>query len=201
MVFKNVEYEKKQIMIDLQHSEIASKNAHIMNDNLIAHCVAQDIFYTVTGSSLTARQFHEMSIEIKCLQNRVVELEGDNVKLREKIQKDDHDNMVRHFSKLEVDNLNLQLKYQHLEEKVNLANAKASSDVPEFDALFELTKRDEKIQAHTNTIRNLKNIIVRLKDDARKRTQTETLKPPSMDSQIFEMQKVIDHFRLENECY
>ena len=35
-----------------------------------------------------------------------------------KIQNDDHDNMVKHFSKLEVDNLNLQLKYQHLEERV-----------------------------------------------------------------------------------
>ena len=55
-----------------------------MNDNLIAHCVAQDVFYTVTGSSLTACQFHEMSVALKVFQNRVVELEGENLKLHEK---------------------------------------------------------------------------------------------------------------------
>lgn len=51
-----------------------------------------------------------MSIALNVFKNRVVELKGENLKLREKIQNDDHDNMVRHLSKLEVDNLNLQLK-------------------------------------------------------------------------------------------
>ena len=50
--------------------------------------------------------------------------------------------MVKHLSKLEVDNLNLQLKYQHLEEKTKISKAKISSDAPEFDTYFELTKRD-----------------------------------------------------------
>ncbi|PWA78868.1 Retrovirus-related Pol polyprotein from transposon TNT 1-94 [Artemisia annua] len=40
-VFKNQEREGKQTIIDLQHSEIARKNALIMNDNLIAMCIAQ----------------------------------------------------------------------------------------------------------------------------------------------------------------
>ena len=47
----------------------------------------------------------------------------------------------------------------------------------------------------------MKNIIARLKDDAHKSNVIETQKPQSIDSQIFEMQKVIDHFRLENECF
>jgi hypothetical protein len=42
--------------------------------------------------------------------------------------------MVKHLSKLEVDNLNLQLKYQHLEEKMKISKAKTSSDISEFDA-------------------------------------------------------------------
>ena len=79
-VFKDVENECKHVTIDLQHCEIARKNALIMNDNLIAHCVAQDIFYTVTGLSLSASQFHEMFVDLKVLQNRVVELEGENLK-------------------------------------------------------------------------------------------------------------------------
>ena len=73
-----------------------------------------------------------MSVTLNVFQNRVIELEGENFKLHQKIQNDDHDNMVMHFSKLEVDNLNLQLKYQHLEERIETSNAKSSSDAPEF---------------------------------------------------------------------
>ena len=84
-VFKNVENKCKQKAIDLQHSEIARKNILIMNDNLIAKCITQDVFYTATDSSLNACHFHEMSIALNDLQNRVVELEGENLKLHEKI--------------------------------------------------------------------------------------------------------------------
>jgi hypothetical protein len=47
-----------------------------MNENLIANCIAQDVFYTVTDSALSARQFHDMSVTLNVFQNRVVELEG-----------------------------------------------------------------------------------------------------------------------------
>lgn len=86
----------------------------------------------------------------------MIELEGENVRLHTKIQNNDHDNMVRKFSKLEVDYLKLQLKYQHLEESTKISNAKTSSDAPDFDTCFELGKKDETIQAHSNTIRKLR---------------------------------------------
>ena len=75
-VFKNMENKGKQTAIDLQFSEIARKNILIMNVNLIAEFIAQDVFYTATDSTLNACQFHEMSIAFNVLQNRVVELEG-----------------------------------------------------------------------------------------------------------------------------
>ncbi|WP_254554244.1 hypothetical protein, partial [Salmonella enterica] len=71
--------------------------------------------------------------------------------MHDKIEEDDHDNMIRHYSKLEVEYLDLQLKYQHLKESVKTSNAKTSSDAPEFDAVFEINKRDEHIQVHCNT--------------------------------------------------
>ena len=85
-----MENKGKQIAIDLQHSEIARKNILIMNDDLIAKSIAQDVFYTATDSTINACQFHEMSIALNNLQNRVVELEGENLKLQEKLQNDDH---------------------------------------------------------------------------------------------------------------
>ena len=98
-----------------------------------------------------------------------------------KIQNDDYDNMVRHFSKLEVDNLNLQLKYQHLEESISISNAKTSSDAPEFDTCFELAKKDDVIQAHSNTIRKLRAQIAQLKSN--KGDETNTNYQKSIDSQ------------------
>jgi hypothetical protein len=198
-VFKNMEIKGKQIAIDLQHSEIARKNILIMNDNLISKCISQDVFYTASDSSINACHFHEMSVALNDLQNRVVELEGENLKLHEKIQNDDHDNMVKHFSKLEVDNLNLQLKYQHLEESVKRSKAKASTDVPEFDTYFELAKRDETIQAHTNTIRKLRTQIAQMKSPMY--DMVDTHKPQSADSQSFQLQNMINKLQHENDCF
>ena len=53
-VFKIEENKGKQIAKDLQHSEIARKDILIMNDNLIAKFIAQDVFYTATDSALPA---------------------------------------------------------------------------------------------------------------------------------------------------
>jgi hypothetical protein len=198
-VFKNMDNQCKQKAIDLQHSEISRKNILIMNDNLIAKCITQDVFYAATDSSLNACQFHEMSIALNNLHNRVVELEGENLKLPEKIQNDDHDNMVKHLYKLEVDNLNLQLKYQHLEEKMKLSKAKTSSDALKFDAYFELAKRDEKIQAHTNTIRLLRTQIAQLKSPMK--DVIDTHKPMSADSHNFQIQNTISLLRHENKCF
>lgn len=164
-VFKDVENEAKQLAIDLKYSEIDRKNTRIMNENLIANCIAQDVFYTVTDSALSAKQSHEISVTLNVFQNRVIELEGENLRLHTKIQNDDHDNMARNFSKLEVDNLSLQLQYQHLEESIKLSNAKTSSDAPEFETCFELSKKDDVIQAHSNTIRKLKAQIAQLKSN------------------------------------
>ena len=77
----------------------------LTNENLIARCVAQDVYFTATDSTLTACQFQTFSNALHVTQNRVIELKGENSRLREKIQNDDHDNMVRHFSKLEVGNI------------------------------------------------------------------------------------------------
>jgi predicted nuclease with TOPRIM domain len=196
-VFDEVESEGNQLAIDLKHSEIDRKNILIMNETLIANCIAKDVFYTVTDSALSARQFHEMSVTLNVFQNHVIELEGENYKLTEKIQNDDHDNMVRNFSKLEVDNLNLQLKYQHLEESIKTSNAKISSDAPEFDTCFELAKNDEVIQAHSNTIRKLKVQIAQLKSNRSDVINTNYQK--SMDSQNFQKQGIINELQHENE--
>ncbi|GJV50018.1 retrovirus-related pol polyprotein from transposon TNT 1-94 [Tanacetum coccineum] len=135
-----MEAEVDQNAIDKRYTEIERKNLLITNENLIANCIAQDMFYTVTDSTLYASRFHDLSTAYNVAMNRVVELEFENSCLLRKIEHDDHDTMIKAFSKLE-----------------------SPRDIPEFDVFFELGMRDDQIQSHKNTIRKLKVQISELK--------------------------------------
>ncbi|GJY21045.1 hypothetical protein Tco_0393611 [Tanacetum coccineum] len=76
-------------------------------------------------------------------QKRIADLESENFNLRNKIQHDDHDSMIKHFSKLEVEHFNLQLKYQNLKERFRNKKLVTSSDAPSFDLLFVIGKLNE----------------------------------------------------------
>ncbi|GJV89660.1 hypothetical protein Tco_1533598 [Tanacetum coccineum] len=152
VVFENLEAEVDQNAIALKSGEIERKNLLITNETLIANCIAQDMFYTVTDSVMNASRFHELSTPYNVAMNRDVDLEAENSKLLEKIQNNDHNTMVKDFSKLEITHLNLQLKYQHLKENLKNFKSKSSKDFLEFDAYFELGKWDDQIQGHKNTI-------------------------------------------------
>ncbi|GJY77177.1 hypothetical protein Tco_0482293 [Tanacetum coccineum] len=175
-VFKNMEAEVDQNAID-----------------------KKSVFYTVTDSALNASQFHDLSVAYNVAKTRTVELEAENSKLRDKIQNDDHDNMVKHFSKLEIDNLNLQLKYQHLKECIDTSNSKTSKDAPEFDAVFKLNKKDDQLQAHRNTIRKLKAQISQLK--ANKSDVIGTHEPTSLDSQHLKFQDTVTKLQEQNDIF
>ncbi|GJR69823.1 hypothetical protein Tco_0015888 [Tanacetum coccineum] len=70
------------------------------------------------------------------------DLESENFNLRNKIQNDDHDSMIKHFSKLEVEHFNLLLKYQNLKEHLTA----------KLNALHDLNERfraeNEKVKQH-----------------------------------------------------
>ncbi|GKD86485.1 hypothetical protein Tco_1357639, partial [Tanacetum coccineum] len=107
-----------QNAFDKKCDEIKRKNLLIENENLIAECLSKDVFYTTTDSVLTVSRFSDMHDAYNVAQKRIAELEAESSNMTHKIQKDDHDEMIKHFSKLEVEHLNLQLKYQHLKECV-----------------------------------------------------------------------------------
>ncbi|GKA62714.1 retrovirus-related pol polyprotein from transposon TNT 1-94 [Tanacetum coccineum] len=127
-----------------------------------------DVFYTATDSVMNASRFHELSTAYNVAMNCAVDLEAESSKLLENILNDDHNTMVKDFSKLEIAHLNLQLKYQHLKENLKNFKSKSSKDVPEFDAFFELGKRDDQIQGHKNTIHSqnlqLKETVIALQE-------------------------------------
>ncbi|GJR89919.1 hypothetical protein Tco_0213930 [Tanacetum coccineum] len=103
--------EKLEDKIYKKHVEIERKNLLIANDNLIADCLSKEVFYIAINSELTLSRFTEMHEAHTIVQTRCLELKAELSKLRDKVQKDDHTELVKRFSNLEVNYLNLQLKY------------------------------------------------------------------------------------------
>ncbi|GKB33110.1 hypothetical protein Tco_0872511 [Tanacetum coccineum] len=83
-VFEELEVEVDQNVVDWKHDEIERKNLLIAHDNLIIDCLSK---------------------EARCL-----ELEAKLSNLRDKIQNDNHNELVKRFSNLEI------TRAQHLEQ-------------------------------------------------------------------------------------
>nr|GFA21066.1 hypothetical protein [Tanacetum cinerariifolium] len=69
-VFENLEAEVDQNAIDLKSGKIKRKNLLITNENLIANCIAHDVFFSVTDSAITTSRFHELSTAYTVAMNR-----------------------------------------------------------------------------------------------------------------------------------
>ncbi|GJR62373.1 hypothetical protein Tco_1504535 [Tanacetum coccineum] len=154
-IFEQIEAEVGQNAVDKESAEIEKKILLIENENLIADCFPMN--------------------------SRIVNLEAEIYNLKHKIQKDDHNEMVKHFSKLKVEHLNLQLKYQHLKESFGNNKSETSQDVPAFDSVFVIRKLKEQLQGRGNTIRELKEEISQLKE--KRREADHILDFKALDSQ------------------
>ncbi|GKA89631.1 hypothetical protein Tco_0811443 [Tanacetum coccineum] len=169
--------EVDQHAVDKKCDEIERKNLLIENENLIVDCLSKDVFYTTINYVLTVSRFSDMHDAYIAAQKRIAKLETKNSDLKNKIQHDDHDEMIKHFSKLEVEHLNLQLKYQHLKECFRNKKSVTSSDAPTFESVFEIGHLKEQLQGRGNTIRELKVKILACKRNIVKQTPFLTLRP------------------------
>nr|GEU57910.1 hypothetical protein [Tanacetum cinerariifolium] len=94
--------DSNMILYDRKYDEIEWKNLLIANDNLVVDCFSKEVFYVATNSELTVYGFFEMHDAHTAVQARCPELEAELSKLKDKIKKYDHNEMVKHFSILEV---------------------------------------------------------------------------------------------------
>nr|GEX14614.1 retrovirus-related Pol polyprotein from transposon TNT 1-94 [Tanacetum cinerariifolium] len=101
-ILEELEAEVDQNVMHRKHDEIERRNLLIANDNLIVDCLSKDMFYTATDFVLTVSRFFDMHEALNAAQKRIAKLEYENSNMENKIQNDDHDVMVNHFSKLEI---------------------------------------------------------------------------------------------------
>ncbi|GJR51710.1 hypothetical protein Tco_1402231 [Tanacetum coccineum] len=203
-VFDQMEAEVDQHAVDKKCDEIERKTLFLENENLIAECMSKDVFYTTTNYVLTISRFSDMHDAYIAAQKRIAKLEAGNSSMKNKIQNDDHDEMIKYFSKLEVEHLNLQLKYQHLKERFGNKKSSTSLDAPALDLVFVIGQLEERLQGRGNTIRELKEKIFRL---SKKNNEAHPMLDfKALNSQnkylivkVDALQDLNEHFRAENE--
>ncbi|GJU27909.1 retrovirus-related pol polyprotein from transposon TNT 1-94 [Tanacetum coccineum] len=97
-------------------------------------------------AELTVSRFTEMHDAHSVVQARCLKVEAELSKLRDKIQTDDHNELVNRFSNLEVNHLNLQLKYQNLKESFGNNPPSPARETPDFDSVFVIGKMKASLQ-------------------------------------------------------
>ncbi|GKB25739.1 hypothetical protein Tco_0865140, partial [Tanacetum coccineum] len=106
-------------------------------------------------------------------------------KLRDKVKKDDHTELVKSFSNLEVNHLNLHLKYQNLKESFGNNTSPPARDALDFDSVFVIEKMKASIQGKDNAIKKLRMQISQLKDTRSEANRTLDFK--ALDFQITQL--------------
>ncbi|GJT04813.1 hypothetical protein Tco_0839275 [Tanacetum coccineum] len=196
---KKLEAEVDQHVVDRKHDEIEWKNLLIANDNLIVDCLFKDVFHVATNSELNVSSFTEMHDAHTSLKARCLELEVELSNLRDKIQKDNHDELIKRFSNLEVNHLNLQLKYQNLKESFGNNTSPPTRDVPDFDSVFVIEKMKASIQGKDNAIKKLRMQISQLNETHSEADRTLDFR--TLDFQITQLTEKINVLQEQNELF
>nr|GEV13745.1 retrovirus-related Pol polyprotein from transposon TNT 1-94 [Tanacetum cinerariifolium] len=101
-VFEELEAEVAQYAVDRKRDAIELKNLLIVNDNLIAECLSQEVFCVATNSELNIARFTEMHVANTTVEVRCLALEAELVNLRATNNHDNQKELINHFSKLEI---------------------------------------------------------------------------------------------------
>nr|GEU69570.1 retrovirus-related Pol polyprotein from transposon TNT 1-94 [Tanacetum cinerariifolium] len=163
-VFEELEDEVAQNVIDRKHDVIERRNHLIVNDNLTAECLSKEVLSVAINSELNVAQFTEMHVANTIVEAHCLELEVELSNLHDKSLYDNHEELINRFSKLEVNHLNLQLKYQNLKDSFGNNPPTPDKDTPDFDAVFIIGKMQASLQGKDNVIRQLKKQIFHLQE-------------------------------------
>ncbi|GJR89145.1 retrovirus-related pol polyprotein from transposon TNT 1-94 [Tanacetum coccineum] len=137
-IFEELEAEVDQNGIDRKHEKIERKNLLISNDNLIADCLSKEVFYVATNYELNVSSFTKMHDAHISLKARCLEPEVELSNLRDKIQKDNHDELIKRFSNLEITQLTKKINV--LQEQNELFRAENGKIKQHYKELYDFNK-------------------------------------------------------------
>ncbi|GJU13661.1 retrovirus-related pol polyprotein from transposon TNT 1-94 [Tanacetum coccineum] len=161
-VFEELEAEVDQNVVDRKHDEIERKNLLIAHDNLIADCLSKEVFYVATNSELNVSRFTEMHDAHTIVKARCLELKAELSNLHDKIQNDNHNELVKRFSNIEITQLTKKVTIlQEQNELFRAENEKIKQHYKELYDSIKIThaKHIEQTTALTTENENLKSQI------------------------------------------
>nr|GEW95539.1 retrovirus-related Pol polyprotein from transposon TNT 1-94 [Tanacetum cinerariifolium] len=121
-----------------------------------------EVFSVVTKSKLNVARFAKMHVANTSTEARCLALEAELATLCDKSHQENQGELIKHFSKLEVDHLNLQLKYQNLKDSIRNNPPTPDKDILDFDSVFVIGKMQASLQGKDNAIRQLKKQLSQL---------------------------------------
>nr|GFA22059.1 hypothetical protein [Tanacetum cinerariifolium] len=154
-VFEELEAEVAQYVVDRKHDAIERKNLLITNDNLIAECLSKEVFYVATNSELNVARFTKINVAHTIVKARCLKLKAELANLCDKSHHDNQEELINHFSKLKLNHLNLQFKYQNLKDSFGNNPPTSDKDTPDFDSVLVIGKMQASLQGKDNVIRQL----------------------------------------------
>nr|GEY09557.1 hypothetical protein [Tanacetum cinerariifolium] len=198
-VFEELEAEVAQCAVDRKHDAIDRKNLLIANDNLIAECLSKEVFSVVTKSELNVARFAKIHVANTSVEARCLALEAELATLRDKSHQENQRELIKHFSKLEVDHLNLQLKYQNLKDSIRNNPPTPGKDTPNFDSVFVIGKMQASLQGKVNAIRQLKKQLSKLQVTSS--DSERTVKVRTTNSQLTKVTNPITNLQAQNDIF
>nr|GEV49447.1 integrase, catalytic region, zinc finger, CCHC-type, peptidase aspartic, catalytic [Tanacetum cinerariifolium] len=198
-VFEELEAEVAQYVVDKKHDALERKNLRIANDNLIAECLSKEVFSVATNSELNVARYTGMTVAHTDVEARCLKLEIELANLCNTSHHDNQEELINCFSKLEVNHLNLQLKYQNLKDSFGNNPSTPDKDTHDFDPIFLIGKMQASLQRKDNVIRQLKKQLSQLQVT---RSDTDsTLTVQTADSQITKLTEQVTNLQAQNNSF
>nr|GEW15348.1 hypothetical protein [Tanacetum cinerariifolium] len=196
-LFEELKAEVAQCAVDRKHDAIDRKNLLIANDNLIVESLSKEVFSVATKSELNVARFTKMHVANIFVEARCLALKAELATLHDKSHQENQGELIKHFSKLEVDHLNLQLKYQNLKDSIGNNPPTPDKDTPDFDFVFVIGKMQASLQGKYNAIRQLKKQLSKLQVTS---SDTErTVKVRTADSQLTKVTDPVTNLQAQND--
>nr|GEZ00381.1 retrovirus-related Pol polyprotein from transposon TNT 1-94 [Tanacetum cinerariifolium] len=130
---------------------------------------------------------------------RCLALEAELANLCDTNNHDNQKELINHFSKLEVNHLNLQLKYQNLKDSNGNNPPTPNKDTLDFDSVFVTGKMQASLQGKDNVIRQLKKQLCQLQ--VTHGDIDRTLRVQTTDSHITKLTDHVTHLQAQNGLF
>nr|GEZ94144.1 hypothetical protein [Tanacetum cinerariifolium] len=180
----------------MHNAEDTLEIAEITRKKMIDKMNDPEVFCVATNSELNVARFTEMHVANTTVEARCLALEAELANLHDT---NNQKELINHFSKLEVNHLNLELKYQNLKDSIGNNPPTLDKDTPDFDLVFVIGKMQASLQGKDNVIRQLKKQISQLQVT---RSYTDhTLQVQTTNSQINKLTDQVTHLQAQNDLF